>query len=192
MFSEPFFSSEVISLVVIPALVFLARIIDVTVGTLRIIFVARGRKYLSALLGFIESLIWVLAISQVIQNLNNWVTYVAFALGFSAGNYIGVLFEEKLAMGNLIIRIITRQEADELVQFLWKSGYGVTSVDGWGETGPVKVIFTVCKRRYAEKIIKIIKHFNPKAFYTIEDVRFVQETFVPAFHRERFPIRIRK
>jgi uncharacterized protein YebE (UPF0316 family) len=192
MFSEPFFSSEVIYLVVIPFLIFLARILDVTVGTLRIIFVARGRKHLAAFLGFIEAIVWTLAISQVIQNLNNWATYVAFALGFSAGNYIGVLLEEKLAMGNLIIRIITRQEADELVHFLWNSGYGVTSVDGWGETGPVKVNFTVCKRRYAEKIIKIIKHFNPKAFYTIEDVRFVQETFVPPFHKERFPIRIRK
>ncbi len=192
MFSETFFSSEVFSLVVIPILIFLARILDVSVGTLRIIFVSRGMKHLASILGFVESLVWVLAVTQVIQHLNNWMTYVAFALGFSAGNYIGVLLEEKLAIGNLIIRIITQKEADKLVHFLWSSGYGVTSVDGWGETGPVKVIFTVCKRRYAGKIIKIIKHFNPKAFYTIEDVRYVQETFVPPLHRGRFAIRMRK
>ena len=192
MFSEGFSNMDIVPLLVIPVLIILARILDVSVGTLRIIVVSRGKKHLAAFLGFIESLVWVLAVTQVIQHLNNWLTYVAFAIGFSAGNYIGVLLEEKLAMGNLIIRVITRQEADDLVHFLWSSGYGVTSVDGWGETGPVKVIFTVCKRRYAERIIKIIKQFNPKAFYTIEDVRFVQETFVPPLHRGRFAIRMRK
>ena len=192
MFSDGFLNMDIAPLVVIPILIILARILDVSVGTLRIIVVSRGKKHLAALLGFVESLVWVLAVTQVIQHLNNWMTYVAFALGFSAGNYIGVLLEEKLAMGNIIIRVITRQEADDLVHFLWSSGYGVTSVDGWGETGQVKVIFTVCKRRYAEKIIKIIKQFNPKAFYTIEDVRYVQETFVPPLHRGRFSLRLRK
>ncbi len=192
MFSDGYFSMDFVPLVVIPILIILARILDVSVGTLRIIFVSRGKKHLAAILGFFESLVWVIAVTQVIQHLNNWLTYIAFALGFSAGNYIGVLLEEKLAMGNLIIRIITRQEADKLVHFLWSSGYGVTSVDGWGETGPVKVIFTVCKRRYAERIIKIIKEFNPNAFYTIEDVRYVQETFVPPLHKGKFAIRMRK
>ncbi|MBN1140319.1 MAG: DUF2179 domain-containing protein [Deltaproteobacteria bacterium] len=167
-----------LSLVVFPVLVFLARILDVSVATMRIIMVARGRKYLAAALGFIESLVWILAVTQVMQNLSNWVTYVAFAMGFGAGNYIGLMIEEKLAMGNLIIRVITRQDAEEMIHFLWKSGYGVTSIDGWGETGPVKLIFTVCRRRHLEQIIAIIKEFNPKAFYTIEDVRFVNETYV--------------
>jgi len=192
MLSDIFSNQDLVSFIIIPILIILARILDVSAGTLRIIFVSRAKKNLAALVGFVESLVWVLAVTQVIQHLNNWLTYVAFASGFSAGNYIGVLLEEKLAMGNLIIRIITRQEADDLVHFLWSSGYGVTSIDGWGETGPVKVIFTVCKRRHAERIIKIIKEFNPKAFYTIEDVRYVQETFVPPLHRGRFAIRMRK
>lgn len=192
MFSDIFSNTGVMPFIVIPTLIIMARILDVSVGTLRIIFVSRGKKHLAAVLGFFESLVWVIAVSQVIQHLNNWMTYVAFALGFSAGNYLGVLLEEKLAMGNLIIRVITRQNDEELIHFLWSSGYGVTCVDGWGETGPVKVIFTVCKRRHAERIIKIIKHYNPKAFYTIEDVRHVQETYVSPMNRARFSLRMRK
>ena len=173
-------------MVVFPVLVFCARILDVSVATLRIIMVARGRKILAAGLGFMESLVWIVAVTQVMNNLSHWVTYVSFALGFAAGNYVGLMIEEKLAMGNLIIRVITRQDAEEMIHFLWKSGYGVTSIDGWGETGPVKLIFTVCRRRHLGQVISIIKQFNPKAFYTIEDVRFVNETYIPQSPPRRF------
>ena len=172
-------SAETLSLFTIPLLVFVARILDVSVGTLRIIFVAKGLKSYAGLLGFVESLVWILAITQVMQQLNNWVTYVAFSLGFAVGNYVGVYIEERIAMGSLIIRVITRHDASELVRYLWDQGYGVTSVDAEGESGPVKLIFMVVKRRSVESIIAIIKRFNPNAFYTIEDVRFVRETFIP-------------
>jgi len=188
--TEPsFFQSDLFVLGIIPFLIFLARILDVSIGTLRIIFVSKGFKYFSALLGFAESLIWILAISQVMQHLNNWITYVAFALGFASGNFVGVILEERIAIGNLIIRIITRKDATELVQVLRGSGYGVTSIDAAGETGPVKVIFTIAKRRHLEKIIATIKRCNPNAFYTIEDVRFVKETFLPPLQKRRlFPL----
>ncbi len=185
-----FWSPEIFSHLILPLLIFLARIVDVTFGTLRIIFVARGMRYLSALVGFFEVLVWILAIGQVMQNLTDWVTYVAYALGFSAGNFVGVSLERRIAMGNLIIRIITRREADELVKFLWKSGYGVTSLDAQGETGPVKVIFTIVKRKRLPEVIAIIKRFNPNAFYTIEDVRFVNETtFIPMEKRQLFTLK---
>jgi uncharacterized protein YebE (UPF0316 family) len=172
-------SAETLALLSIPILVFLARILDVSVGTLRIIFVSKGFKSYAALLGFFESLVWILAVSQVMQHMDNWVTYAAFALGFSVGNYVGMAIEERIAIGNQIIRIITRHDATELVGYLKESGYGVTSVDAVGESGPVKLIFTVAKRRKLETIIAIIKCYNPNAFYTIEDVRFVKETYVP-------------
>ncbi|MBU0942819.1 MAG: DUF2179 domain-containing protein [Proteobacteria bacterium] len=163
--------------IILPLLVFCARILDVSIGTLRIIFVSKGLKYLAALLGFFESLIWLLAVAQVMQNLNSWQTYIAFAFGFAAGNYVGVVLEEKIALGNMLIRVITRGEADELVKVLWAAGYGVTSVDAQGETGPVKLIFSIAKRKNIRKIISIIKHYNPNAFYTIEDMRYVNETY---------------
>ena len=174
-----FIQSPVFTLVVVPTLIFLARILDVSVGTLRIIFVSKGLKYLAAILGFVESLVWVLAISQVIQNLNSSITYIAFALGFAAGNLVGMMLEERIAMGNLIVRIITRREADELVSFLRSSGYGVTDVDAQGEAGPVTLLFTIVKRRKLPEVIAIIKRFNPNAFYTVEDVRFVKEAYYP-------------
>lgn len=172
-------SAETIAMLTIPILVFLARILDVSVGTLRIIFVSKGFKSYAALLGFIEAFVWILAVSQVMKHMDNWVTYVAFALGFGVGNYVGMLIEERIAIGNQIVRIITRRDATELVNFLGEQGYGVTSIDAVGERGPVKLIFTIAKRRKLEEIIGIIKRFNPKAFYTIEDVRFVKEAFVP-------------
>jgi uncharacterized protein YebE (UPF0316 family) len=161
-----------VTLVVVPFLIFLSRVLDVSLGTLRITFVSRGLKYLAAPLGFVEALVWVLAIAQVMQHLNSWTTYIAYALGFGMGNYVGLLLEERLAVGNLIVRTIIRQDAPELTKALWEAGFGVTSVDARGETGPVKVIFTIARRRNLTKVINLIKTFDPNAFYTIEDVRF--------------------
>jgi uncharacterized protein YebE (UPF0316 family) len=181
---------EVFSLIILPALIFLARILDVTFGTLRIIFISRGLGVLAALVGFFEVLIWILAIGQVMQNLQHWITYVAYALGFSAGNLVGIIIERRIAIGNLIVRIITRREADELVKFLRSAGYGVTSIDASGETGPVKVIFTVVKRKKLPDVLALIKRFNPNAFYTIEDVRFVtDQPWLPMQKRQLFSLK---
>jgi uncharacterized protein YebE (UPF0316 family) len=180
---------DLFSLIVVPALIFCARIADVTFGTLRIIYVSRGMRYYAALVGFFEILIWLLAIGQVMQNLNSPATYIAYGLGFSTGNFVGISLERKLAMGNLLVRVITRREADDLVGFLRNSGYGVTSVDARGEAGPVKLIFTVVKRKNLPEVVATIKLFNPRAFYTIEDVRFVQETAeFPVTRRHLFSV----
>lgn len=174
--------------IVLPLLIFLARILDVTIGTLRIIFVSKGLKHFAAVLGFFESLIWLIAVTQVMQNLNSWHTYIAFALGFGAGNYVGIVLEERIALGNLLIRVITQKEANELVSVLRKEGYGVTSVEARGESGPVKLIFSITKRKNVNKIISIIKKYNPNAFYTIEDMRYVNQTYtLPLTKRSLFP-----
>jgi len=180
--------SSTFAFIILPLLVFLARIVDVSMGTLRIIFVAKGLKYYAAFLGFFESLIWLVAVTQVIQNLNSWQTYIAFALGFAAGNFVGVILEEKIALGSLLIRVITRREADNLVHVLWEAGYGVTSLDAEGETGPVKLIFSITKRKHLSKIIAIIKKYNPNAFYTVEEMRYVNKTYpLPLTKRSLFP-----
>lgn len=165
------------SMLIILVAIFCARIVDVSIGTLRIIFLTRGMKHLAALLGFAESLIWIIAISQVMNNVNNWVAYLAFAGGFSSGNVVGIWLEEKIALGTLIVRIITQHEADELVSALRAEGFGVTNIDGEGEHGRVMVIFTIVRRKKLAKVIGLIRRFNPKASYTVEDVRFASSSF---------------
>jgi uncharacterized protein YebE (UPF0316 family) len=167
----PFIESSWFTYGLLPMLIFLARIIDVTLDTLRIIFVSRGNKVAAPILGFFGILIWLLAITRIMANLDNWTAYIAYAAGFAAGNYVALRIEEKLAIGIQIIRVITNREASPLITELRDKGYGVTVVDAEGKDGPVHVIFLVVKRQKVKSIIHSINHFNPKAFYSIEDVR---------------------
>jgi len=172
-------SSELFSLIVLPIMIFLARILDVSLGTIRIIFVTRGRKLLAPLLGFFEIMIWLLAIGQIMQNLTNITYYIAYAGGFAMGNFVGIYLEDKLAMGTLAIQIITAKDGSDLIDYLKSEGYGVTSLDATGANGKVKLIFTIIKRRNLNKVVKLIKRFNPKAFFSIEEIRSVSEGVFP-------------
>lgn len=157
----------------LPLLIFLSRIVDVTLDTLRIVFISRGNKVIAPILGFFEILIWLVAITRIMENLDNVTTYFAYAAGFAVGNYVGLRVEEKLAMGMQIIRIITGRNASELIESLREKGFGVTAVDAEGKDGPVHVIFLITKRQVAKEVISIVNNYNPKAFYSIEDVRSV-------------------
>jgi len=174
-----FFHSEAFTFILLPVLIFLARVLDVSFGTIRIIFISRGRKYLAPLIGFFEILIWLVAIGKVMQNLNNIFCFIAYAGGFAAGNFIGMWIEEKLAIGTLIVQIITRQDAVALMASLKSSGYGVTVVPAHGTTGQVNIIYSVIRRSALKDVVAIVKKFNPKAFYSIEDVKFASETIFP-------------
>lgn len=164
-------NSETFSLIIVPILIFLARVTDVSFGTIRIILVSRGRKFIAPIFGFFEIIIWLFAISQIMQNLTNITYYLAYAFGFAVGTFVGICVEEKMAIGMVIIRIITKKDASELVEHLRSTGYGVTSFDGQGATGQVKLIYMVIERKDIDKIIEIIKEFNSKAFFSVEEVR---------------------
>jgi len=168
-------SPELLMQILIPVLIFLARVTDVTIGTIRIISVSRGTRVLAAIFGFFEILIWLLAISQIMHNLNNIVNYIAYAAGFAVGNFVGISIERRLFAGNLMIRVAAKKDAVALIASLTSHGYGVTSVDAQGVTGPVKIIFTVVDRKDIDNVLRIIREYNPNAFYTIEDVRFAAE-----------------
>lgn len=165
---------------ILPFLIFLARVFDVTLGTLRIIFVSRGKRNLAPLFGFFEVLIWIVVIGQVVQNLHNLASYIGYAAGFAAGNFVGMYIEDRLAIGTLMVRIILQKNAEELVSRLHTAGYGVTCVDGQGANGPVKLIYTIVKRKDLAKVRQIIHEINPKAFLSIEDLRSTQEGIFPA------------
>jgi len=157
--------------VILPLLIFVSRLADVTLATLRHIFVSKGLKKIVPLLGFIEVLIWLVAIRQVFNNLNNVVCFFAWAGGFSAGTYVGIIIEEKIALGMQIIRIITSANYSALTDDLKKINQGYTIVDGQGSQGPVKLIFLQVRRKNKEEVIKLIHTRLPDAFYSIEDIR---------------------
>lgn len=174
-----FFDSAMYTWMILPLLIFLARIMDVSLDTVRIIFINRNLRYYASLIGFFEVLIWLMVIRQIFSNLDNPVCFVAYAAGFAAGNFVGILIENRLSIGRVIIRIITRREADDLVVVLRSAGYGLTVIDAEGVTGPVKVIFTIVERSNIGQIVSMIRKHNPQAFYSVEDVRFVSEAVTP-------------
>ena len=157
----------------LPLLIFLSRVTDVTMDTLRIIFVSRGNKIVAPILGFFEILIWLIAITRIMANLDNFVTYIAYALGFAVGNYVGLRVEEKLAIGTQLIRIITVSDASRLINNFREKGFGATAINAEGKNGLVQVIFVITRRKIVPEVIGILNQFNPKAFYSIEDIRSV-------------------
>ena len=166
--------------VILPLIVFLARFVDVTLGTLRIIFLSRGRKLLAPLLGFVEVVIWITVVSQIVGSTqNNFIAYFAYAAGFAVGNYVGMLIEEKLAIGTLVIRIILPKKKNLLVNRLHEEGYGVTYADAQGGSGPVILVYTVVLRKEFEQVVSIIEDAAPKAFYTVEELRSVRQGIFP-------------
>jgi uncharacterized protein YebE (UPF0316 family) len=177
----PFFDSDLFVYVILPFLIFLARICDQSIGTLRIIFLSKGKRNIVPFLGFFEVLIWITAVSKIMQNLDNYVNYFAYAAGFATGNYVGMIIEEKLAMGYLMVRVFTNINGMGLVGILNENGFGATMVEASGARDNVHLIYTIVQRTELDQVLTLVTGFNPKAFYTIEDVKAVNEgIFKPA------------
>jgi len=169
--------------VILPFLVFASRVADVTLGTLRIIFTSRGRRNLAPLLGFVEVFIWIVMVSQIVKNAHSLTAYLGYAAGFATGTYVGMLIEERMAMGILVVRIILAQMAKELTSALRQAGFGVTSVDGDGAHGPVKVLYTVVPRKNLAKVTSIIHQVSPGTFFVVEEVRSTEMGIFPALKK---------
>lgn len=173
LYIKKMFSFNFFSWIIIPIIIFFARIIDVSLGTIRVILLTKGYKIIAPILGFFEVLIWVLIVAEIMKNLNNFICYIAYACGFATGTFIGMLLEEKLSIGTVVIRIISQNDTSYLFNELKRKNYGVTLINGIGARGRVEIIFTIVNKKKIKEIIKIIKNSNPTAFYTIEDIKFV-------------------
>lgn len=171
MLQELFVGFDYYSWIVLPIIIFFSRLTDVSLGTLRHVFISKGYRKIVPVLGFFEVLIWIIVVAQVMQNLSNWVCYIAYAGGFATGTYVGLRIEEKLALGLQVVRIITKQNCDILIRELREENYGVTVVDAEGSSGSVKMIFTIVKRKNVKIVIEKIKINNPNAFYSVEDIK---------------------
>jgi uncharacterized protein YebE (UPF0316 family) len=179
-------SPVVFAYVIIPLLIFSARVCDMSLDTIRVIFMSKGIQYLPAIIGFFEVIIWLVAIGQVMNNLTNAVCYIAYGGGFATGTFIGMAIEERLSLGLTSVRIITKEDPADLIRFLRSHNYGVTSIDGEGSSGKVKMVFTIIKRQDLKHVIGIIKDFHPNAFYSIEEVKSVAEGIFPERNSRRF------
>lgn len=158
--------------VILPLMVFLARIGDVSLATMRIMLLMTGRRQIAPLLGFLEALIWIMAIGQIIRSVNSPLAYIAYAAGFGTGTYVGMWIEGRLALGKVIVRVITRRDATELIKVLMQSRFGFTNIVAEGRRGNVNVIFSVVQRKDLPELVQLIEIHNPNAFYTIENVRY--------------------
>ncbi|WP_297336166.1 DUF2179 domain-containing protein [Algoriphagus sp.] len=185
-------SEQLLNYLIMPALIFIARVGDVSINTLRIMFMMNGKKNIAPVLGFFEALIWLLAIGQIFQNINNPMSYIAYAAGFGTGTYVGMYFEEKLALGRVLVRVITPATQHELMEFMKERNYRFTNVGAEGRFGKVNLLFTVMKRENLKEFITKVKAVDEKAFYTIESVKRVSEDDLnvmedrPRFHAKLF------
>ena len=163
----------------LPIVIFFGRIIDVSLGTLRIIFVSKGEKDKAPLIGFIEVFIWVVVISQILSRANDMVAYLSYAAGYAAGNYVGLILENRIAYGVILCRIYTQKNGFELIKALNKLNIGATMTHGKGSTNEVDIIETVVDRKEMKSLELAINNFDSNSFYVVEDVRTKKNGIFP-------------
>ncbi|MDD1710912.1 MAG: DUF2179 domain-containing protein [Methanoregulaceae archaeon] len=176
---EPMSSSDLFAWVILPLLIFFFRICDVSLGTIRVIFIAKGLKYIAPIIGFFEVIIWLLAIGQVMNNVTNVACYIAYGGGFAAGTLLGMTVEERLSIGTVIVRVISNEDITRLVSFLRAHSFGVTIADAEGSKGKVKIILSVIKRQDLDEVVRGIQHHLPGTFYSVEEIKSVAEGVFP-------------
>ena len=182
-------SGDLYNWVILPLMIFCARIIDQTIGTLRVVFLSKGYKNIAPILGFFESLIWLLVVREVITNISDPLCFVAYAAGFATGSYIGLIIEEKLSIGSVIVRVILPSEDPALIDAFRQENIGYTVIDGEGRNGKVKIVFIVLNRTNLSDVLGILNKISPNAFYSIEDVKQVKEGIFPKSKRRYFGYR---
>lgn len=159
------------------ALIFGLRVLDMTLDTLRVLFVMRGRRKIAWGLGFFQSAIFVTAISTVLSNLDNPLNIIGYAAGFATGNVIGMLIEERLAVGHISIHVISPRLGTAIAEHLRQNGFAVTEIAARGKDGTVTMLNVLVLRKNVEQARQHVNEIDPDAFITIEDVRPVRRGF---------------
>lgn len=149
--------------------VFLARIADVSLGTLRHVMIIRRKKLYAVCIAFFEALIWVFAVSKVLTAMTDPVTSIAFALGFATGTFVGMTIEGFFKIGDQALRIFSLH-GDAISEYLRNQGFRVTVFEGKGRDGGVKMIFMQVKRRTVKKIFDYARKIDPVCFMVVDDI----------------------
>jgi uncharacterized protein YebE (UPF0316 family) len=166
--------NPIFALIILPILIFSARVADVSLGTLRVVFVSQGKKQLAPLVGFFEVFIWILAMGQIFSNVTNIWYYLAYAGGFATGNYIGLFIERKISLGYLKIQLILRDSPEKLINALKSEGFGLTTLTAIGTRGNRTLLIMVIKRKNESRVKEIIREKSPNAFISIEQIQSVK------------------
>jgi len=157
--------------------IFLLRVTDMSLDTLRVLFVIRGRRSISWVLGFFQSALWVVAITSVLNNLDNLWNIVSYAGGFATGNVVGMIIEDHLAIGHAHMRIISSRWGNAIVDAIRNSGYAATELAGRGKDGTVSVINCSIQRKDIRNLKIEISRIDPDAFITVEEIRPLHRGF---------------
>jgi uncharacterized protein YebE (UPF0316 family) len=153
--------------------IFFLRIVDVSLGTLRMIMVIRGKRGWAALIGFVEVTIWVVAVSQVITNMDSVWKVLAYSGGFAAGTLAGMWLEDRLALGDVAVYVVSKERGSSVANAVRKAHYGATEVPAYGQAGPVSMISVVTPRKRLDELIRLVNGTDPAAFVTVDDKRQV-------------------
>jgi uncharacterized protein YebE (UPF0316 family) len=168
-----------------PLIIFALRIVDVSMSTVRILLAVRGYKVAVPIIGFFEVLVWVFAVGNAIRFLDSGWHLLGYAGGFATGNVVGLLIEERLAIGFATVRVVSTHAGVEMADALRNIGFGVTEFGGQGRDGRVEVIYTVCARRDIERVVDEIERWDEQAFITVEEPRDIRWGWMQSMPRNR-------
>lgn len=174
-----FFDTILFQYVLLPLFIFAAKLFEVSVGTLRLIFLARQEKNIVPFVAFVEVVIWIGTIGIVLANLTNIMAYLAYALAFAIGNRLGMAIEERMAIGNSMVRVVTKRRAKKLIRYLKKEKFAITTTEAVSANGQVNLIDILLPKKELKKVLAKVKRFNPRAFLSIEDVKVLNEGLMP-------------
>lgn len=169
-------------------IIFGLRIIDVSLGTLRIAMLVRGNRLYAGALGFFESLVWLIAAAEVLSNLDSPLKYIGYAGGYAAGTMLGTTIEKWMALGSILLRVIERVDGPTgVADTLREAGFYATVMNARGRDGEVQIVFSVIPRRRQSEVLRLIRGINPNAYVTFE-----QTSRASAATLTNSPLRMRK
>ncbi|HBI57021.1 MAG TPA: DUF2179 domain-containing protein [Firmicutes bacterium] len=151
--------------------IFFARVADVSLGTLRMLMLVKGRRLPSAFIGFFEVIIYVLALGRVVNQLDRWEYLLIYALGFACGNILGIALEERMALGYVGAEVVVGSNSDSLINLLRENGFGVTVIEGWGKDGAKEILTVIMERKQMPKLMELVNEHDSNSFTIVMDAR---------------------
>jgi uncharacterized protein YebE (UPF0316 family) len=155
-------------------LIFGCRIVDVSCDTMRVIFAIRGKRLIAAVLGFLQAMVWIIAVGHAVKHLDSVLHIVGYAGGYAMGTYVGVTLEQAIAYGVATVRVVTKNAGVEIAEALRRHGHGVTEFPGFGRDGSVEILNSVVQRRDLNEVLQIITATDGNAFVTVEEPKVLR------------------